>query len=584
MPTALATTENTDWGIHVENGRDVLAVCVGGEHHEMRAYSRANLDIRSTLGGRDGAQRLPGMGPERCAAVGRICPEACPSSVAPIRPRRTMEASSVPGSDVAGAQAERPVANPYTDDPGRAGLVEPTLIKRIIVLGLPVIIGMLTQTLINQVDGIFIGRLPEAEAVPGHAAMGPSLILLWAFGGFLSAISVGTQALAARRAGEADPLGAGRVLTNSLVLAITTSTVATVAAIALVPYLFPIMHADKQVQRIGIEFCQIRFLGILPMVVTASVKSFYDGLGRTHIHMTVAIVMNIINFFLCWVFVFGNLGVAAQGVNGAGWAAVVSSTAGMLMLMGYALNSSAKHAHLLGRFASAAIMTGFALFLRIPAHLDDLQNVPGTNSAAAWDVITIMMVVFMTCIAFGTSTATLVAQSLGAKKPDLATRYGWQSVLLIVCVMGGIGALVFAFPEELMRLFLPKEEGKVELLKDAAVAIAVPSLRFTGLLAPIAAAALVLTQALYGAGESRFVAIVEALLHFGCLVPLAYVLSVPPQDLDLTSILGFGGVWHLPGLGVGLLGCWYATAIYGLLLLAATAWRFGAGRWKAVVM
>jgi MATE family multidrug resistance protein len=472
----------------------------------------------------------------------------------------------------------------YVDDPGRTGFFEPTLARRIVVLGLPVIIGMLTQTLINQVDGMFIGRLPEDQAVPGHAAMGPSLILLWAFGGFLSAISVGTQALAARRIGEGDERGAGRVLTNSVTLAVVSSGVATALAIALVPTLFPLMHQDPQVQAIGIEFCQIRFLGILPMVVTASVKSFYDGLGRTWIHMTVAIAMNIINLALCWVFVFGNIGAPAMGVNGAGVAAVLSASAGMLMLLLYGGNAEDRRRFgyldvknldlgLTGRiavlsvfsgFATVVVMTGFALFLRIPAHLDAEQGVPGTNAAAAWNVITIMMAVFLTCIAFGTSTATLVSQSLGAKKPDLAARYGWQSVLLISVVMGAIGACVFAFPEELLRLFLPKDAERVEHLKDAAVAAAVPSLRFTGLIAPIVAAALVLTQALYGAGESRFVAVVEAVLHFGCLVPLAWVFAVT--------------------FGWGLIGCWYATAIYALLLLGATAWRFAAGRWKALVL
>ena len=472
----------------------------------------------------------------------------------------------------------------YVEDPGRAGFFEFTLVRRIVTLGMPVIIGMLTQTLINQIDGMFIGRLPEDQAVPGHAAMGPSLILLWAFGGFLSAISVGTQALAARRIGEGDPRGAGRVLTNSVALAGVSSVVATIIAIATVPVLFPLMHKDPQVQTIGVEFCQIRFLGILPMVVTASVKSFYDGLGRTWIHMIVAIAMNIINLALCWVLVFGNLGVPAMGVNGAGWAAVLSATAGLCMLLLYSGNSDDRRRFgyldvknlelgLAGRvavlsvfsgFATVVVMTGFALFLRIPAHLDAEQGVPGTNAAAAWNVITIMMAVFLTCIAFGTSTATLVSQSLGAKKPDLAARYGWQSVLLISVVMGAIGACVFAFPEELLRLFLPKDAGRVEHLKDAAVAAAVPSLRFTGIIAPIVAAALVLTQALYGAGESRFVAVVEAVLHFGCLVPLAWVFAVT--------------------LGWGLIGCWYATAVYAVLLLAATAWRFAAGRWKALVL
>ncbi len=481
---------------------------------------------------------------------------------------------------MSGASPSAPTASVYVDDPGRRGLVEPVLLKRIFVLGLPVIIGMLTQTLINQVDGMFIGRLPEDQAVPGHAAMGPSLILLWAFGGFLSAISVGTQALTARRFGEGDVTGAGRVLTNSALLALVSASVATVVAIATVPLLFPLLHEDARVQKIGVEFCRVRFLGILPMVLTASLKSFYDGIGRTHVHMVVAITMNVVNFALCWLFVFGNLGLPALGVTGAGWAAVLSGAVGALMMLAYTLRPEdrrrfsawnvrnldlavTKRIAVLSVFSGVAtvvVMTGFALFLKIPALLDARQGVPGTNAAAAWDVITILMVVFMTCIAFGTSTATLVAQSLGAKKPGLATRYGWQSVLLIVVVMGALGAMLAAFPEELMRLFLPKEEGKVELLKDAAVAVALPSLRFSGVLAPIAAAALVLTQALYGAGESRFVAVVEFTLHFFCLVPLAYVLAVPA--------------------GFGLIGCWYATAIYAALLVLATAWRFASGRWQ----
>jgi len=472
----------------------------------------------------------------------------------------------------------------YVDDPGRSGFVEPVLLKRIVGLGMPVIIGMLTQTLINQVDGMFIGRLPEDEAVPGHAAMGPSLILLWAFGGFLSAISVGTQALTARRFGEGDPLGAGKVLANSALIALSTSVIAAVVAIASVPVLFPLMHDDPHVQKIGIAFCQIRFVGIVPMVLTASLKSFYDGIGRTHVHMVVAIVMNIVNLLLCWVFVFGRLGAPALGVIGAGWAAVLSGSVGAVLMVIYTMKGQDRHRFhvykwanldlavakrisvlsVFSGFATLVVMSGFALFLRIPAYLDAQQGAPGTNAAAAWDVITIMMVVFMTCIAFGTSTATLVSQSLGAKKPDLAARYGWQSVFFMVTLMGIIGAFVFAFPEELLRIFLPKEDGKIELLKDAAVAAAVPSLRFSGFIAPIAAAALVLTQALYGAGESRFVAIIEFTLHFLCFVPLAFVFAVTME--------------------LGLIGCWYATAVYGVLLLIATAWRFAAGGWKRTIL
>jgi multidrug resistance protein, MATE family len=467
----------------------------------------------------------------------------------------------------------------YVIDPGTSGrLVEPTLMKRIIVLGLPVVVGMLTQTLINQVDGIFIGGLPEAEAVPGQAAMGPSLILLWAFGGFLSAISVGTQALTARRVGEGDVAAAGQVLTNAAVIAIVSSIVATVLALQLVPVLFPLMHSDPDVQRIGIDFCRVRFWGIVPMVLMAAWKSFYDGTGRTSVHMVCAIAMNVVNFALCYLLVNGNWGAPRMGVTGSAWAAVLSASVGYGLMLVYSLRSverlrfqSFQRTHLnrgvawaitklsfFSGVASVIVMTGFFLFLKIPAELDR-QMGGGTNAAAAWDIITIMMVVFMTCLAFGTATATLVAQSLGARNAALAKRYGWQSVMMIVVVMMILGGLVMAMPETIMRIFLPSEGGTIEAMKEATIRAAVPSLRFTGILAPLVAAALVLTQALYGAGESRFVMIVEGVLHFAVLVPLAYVFSI--------------------SLGAGLIGCWYATAIYGALLLAATAWRFARGTW-----
>ena len=479
------------------------------------------------------------------------------------------------------------VSSTLVTDPGpsaRLLFFEPVLLKRIISLGLPVIIGMLTQTAINQVDTIFIGHLPEKTAVTGSAALGPSVILLWAFGGFLSAISVGTQALTARRYGVGDVEGAGKVLTNSVTIAVITSTLMTIFAIWVVPSIFVQLHHDPSVREMGISFCRVRFLGIIAMVVTASFKSFYDGVGRVRVHMSVAIAMNILNGALCWLLVFGNLGFPRLEVQGAAWAAVISSAAGALMMLTWALRGEdrrhfkvfrvrnfdatvAKTVARLSFFSGCAtlfVMTGFILFFKIVGLIDEKEGLAGVNASATQLVISVTMLIFMTCIAFGTSTATLVAQSLGARKPDLAARYGWQSVLVIVLVMSVVGGLLASFPEPVLRVFMPADASRNELIKDQVIAVATSSLRFCGLIAPIAAGALVLTQALYGAGKSRFVMVCEMVLHFTCLVPLAYVFSNT--------------------LGQGLIGCWYATAVYGTLLLLATSIKFWSGGWKKTVL
>src|SRR6188474_876309 len=102
------------------------------------------------------------------------------------------------------------------------------LTRRIVSLSAPVVAAMISQTLINNIDHILVGRLPREESIPGQTAVQYSLTLLWAVGGALSAIGVGTQALTARRIGAGDSEGAGRVLTNSASIAVILGLIASV--------------------------------------------------------------------------------------------------------------------------------------------------------------------------------------------------------------------------------------------------------------------------------------------------------------------------------------------------------------------
>ena len=65
--------------------------------------------------------------------------------------------------------------------------IDRPLARRLGQLAIPVVIAMVSQTLINWVDHILIGRLPSSESIPGQAALGPALNLFWAVGGTLAA-------------------------------------------------------------------------------------------------------------------------------------------------------------------------------------------------------------------------------------------------------------------------------------------------------------------------------------------------------------------------------------------------------------
>src|SRR5260370_38637594 len=120
--------------------------------------------------------------------------------------------------------------------------IDRALARRLGNLAFPVVVAMVTQTLINWVDHILIGWLPIQESIPGQAALGPALNLFWAVGGALAAISVGTQALTARRLGEQEHGRAGQVLFNSIIVAGVSSAIAAVRGWFAASTLFHLIH------------------------------------------------------------------------------------------------------------------------------------------------------------------------------------------------------------------------------------------------------------------------------------------------------------------------------------------------------
>ena len=190
--------------------------------------------------------------------------------------------------------------------------------RAILRLAAPTVVAMLSQSIVNEVDVVFFSRLPCPESSNGQAALLPALIVVWLFGGSLSAISVGTQALTARRYAEREPLKAGAVLANSAFFCVVAARVFSLLGFLLVPVIFRLIIKVPEVRDVAISYTRWRMLGITSMAMTMAIKAFFDGIGRTHVHLVAAIVMNVLNVALCWVLVFGQLGAPRFGAVGRG--------------------------------------------------------------------------------------------------------------------------------------------------------------------------------------------------------------------------------------------------------------------------
>lgn len=480
--------------------------------------------------------------------------------------------------------------------------------KTIMLLAWPIMAAMLTQTFINQFDTILIGLLPKEYSIAGQAGLGYSVLLHWMIGGFVGAISVGTQAMTARRMGEGDKEGAGRVVFNSAMVALVVGSIVTVLAAIFTRPLFRLFTDNEQVLAQGVPYCRARFVGILGMVGTLSFKSFFDGLGKTHYHLITAVVMNVVNALLAWVLVFGVAGMPQMNVLGAGVAATVASYVGLLIMIGFALRAKYRVTHRIfhfgnldlrvmgrilrlsipsgvatavlmigilvayhwvglldaqssGEIAASGLASGRVEWLRTvaPFGMDRaafsgiLASQAPIHAAATKVIFDILFLSIMACMGLGIATATLVSQNLGRGHPEESEKFAWTSVRIAAWFTGVLGVLVAIFPDQAMGIFTHDEEV-VEIGRTA--------LRIVGACNFAIGFGLVLAQALFGAGATRFVMWVEIVLHFLCLVPLSWFLALP--------------------MGLGLNGIFLAAVVYIVGLGTLMTWKFRSGTWKKI--
>jgi putative MATE family efflux protein len=336
--------------------------------------------------------------------------------------------------------------------------------------------------------------------------------------------------------------------------------------------LFGALHEHPLVVQFGTEYTQMRALSIIGWVATFSYKSFFDGLGKTHVHLAAAIVMAAVNITLNFFLIYGLWFFPRLEVVGAGLGSTIGTFTGCAVMILWSLkkkyrdrfhyyrlsNLDPKVLWAIGRLslpagvANVVVMSGFLVFWYIAAGLDTAQSAANANATQVIIAI-IEGAVFIPCLAFGSATATLVSQNMGAKDFQAAKRYGFESVKIGTCIFGALGMIILTIPGHVMRIFTPNpitiETGVAALRMMGAFVLAIPS-------------ALIFPQALLGAGNTKFVMVVELVLHFALLVPLAYVFA---KVFD----------W-------GLIGVWASAGVYVTLLGAITGWKFREGKWQSI--
>ena len=434
--------------------------------------------------------------------------------------------------------------------------------RNIVELALPAVAENLLMTVVFFADTFLIGWLRDPSAL---AAVGLSGTFMQILQAIFQALSISATSMVARLCGARQPERAARVAAQVISLATVVAVVVSLSVWVAAPQLFRLMGASPETARLGTQYLRLVLLTSFAGYPMAVFNGIMRGSGDTRTPMYLTGIMNVWNVIAAGLLIFGAGPLPRLGVVGAGLATASARLLGGALAFGVLVRGrgtvqvrprqllrwdgqimrSLVRLSLPTAGEAAVRQTGSVLFMRIVYALGDV-------AAAAHQVaVSVESLSFMPGLGMSVAGTTLVGQSLGAGKTDLAEKSAGRAVAFAVGIMGGVGVAFALFGPAIASLF----GATPEVVGAAGSAVRIGALEQVPL-------AVYMTTAgcLRGAGDMKSPMYATMLGVLLLRVPVVYLFA-----------LVFG--W-------GLNGVWLGTAVDWCGRMLIVGWLYRRGAWK----
>ena len=362
-------------------------------------------------------------------------------------------------------------------------------LRATLALAWPLILAQITQFAIYSTDVLMLGRLgPDALAA---SALAVNLLFMFNFTGM--GLVTACAPLIAAALGEKSH--AVRDVRRSFRSAIHA------AVIFAVPVWLLIWHAeailllfgqDPRLSHEAARFLQVLQWTLLPNLLIIIFRTLLTAFGRPGATFAVTLAGLVINALLNWALIFGNFGAPALGLIGSAIASVTTTAVMALSLALFIVRQPRiRRFHLFGnvhRVDAARLRAIFrigspiALTLAFEVSVFSaaiyLMGWIDTASVAAHAIaLQIASIAFMVPLGLSQATVIRVGLAYGARDRAAIARAGWASLAMAVAFMGVSASMMWAFPRELVGLFLDVgDPGAPQVLELAARFLVVAAL------------------------------------------------------------------------------------------------------------
>ncbi|MBQ8953785.1 MAG: MATE family efflux transporter [Clostridia bacterium] len=400
-------------------------------------------------------------------------------------------------------------------------------VKVIIWLAWPLFLEQILSTAVSFADTAMVGAL----GVTATASISISNSFVFLLNGVMMALGTGLTAYVARSVGARDYEAARSYIRHAVILLLLVGLPIAILTCGLHRQIPRWMGAEPEILDQASEYLLITSLFRIFSMSMMVLGSVFRGRGDTKTPLRINIFVNIINIVGNYLLINAPHTVHIFSMDipvpGAGWGvigAAISTGAswlvgGSVLAVMLFVKKDPSRISLRDSFKPDRAVISRVVNLSIPAMLErfcmSFAGIVVTRCIASLGTVvlaansvfsTAESISFMPAFAFATAVTTLVGQSLGAKKPDLAVRYTRCTIAIGGAVMVFAGVMLYVFAEPLVRVITPDEQ---------AVALAKTCLRIVAFIQPVQTAAWIFAGALRGAGDTKWPFYITAVCNWG---------------------------------------------------------------------
>ena len=417
--------------------------------------------------------------------------------------------------------------------------------------------------LIGAVDMMMVGNLgKEAISAVGIVTQ-PKFIVLAP----ILALNISVNVLVARRKGQKDKESANLYLRQALLISTLVAFVLSLTAGIFSKELLLFAGANDDYLHLAIPYFRYILIGNFFYSVGLTMTAAQRGAGNTKISMKTNLADNVVNLFFNAMLINGLFFFPRLEVTGAAIATMIGNIVSFCMAL-YSVTRKGGFLELslkdkwsvdLPAMNDIFIISKSSLieqiFLRIGffTYSKAVASLGTVDFSAHQVCMNIMHISFAIGDGLQIACTSLVGQSLGAKRPDMAMIYGKvsQRIGIMMAIMTGL--VITGLRSELLSFFTSDADvilaGSIPMMIiSVTVLFQIPQVIVVG--------------SLRGAGDVKFVAMMM-LISVTLVRPiLAYVLCYP--------------------VGLGLIGAWLALLLDQITRFTLSFVRYHQGHWTRI--